>query len=113
MLPLKLLLVALVLCFFEGETKFGETAAKRRRCLNGSPPRRLKKRDRRLMLLEPPNRGELLCQGFYPRLSCCSRAERQGLLQIESNKVGSSWVGYGWVRDRRGMLRNQSLDLGF
>ncbi|XP_039194895.1 hedgehog-interacting protein isoform X2 [Crotalus tigris] len=89
MLPLKLLLVALVLCFFEGETKFGETTAKRRRCLNGSPPRRLKKRDRRLMLLEPPNRGELLCQGFYPRLSCCSRAERQGLLQIESNKIFS------------------------
>ncbi|XP_053114104.1 hedgehog-interacting protein isoform X1 [Hemicordylus capensis] len=88
MLPLKLLLVAVVLCFFEGDAKFGENGAKRRRCLNGSPPRRLKKRDRRLMLLEPPIAGDLMCRAFYPRLSCCPRVERQSMLPAE-NKIFS------------------------
>lgn len=92
MLPLKLLLVAVVLCFFEGDAKFGESGAKRRRCLNGSPPRRFKKRERRLMLLEPLNGAELVCRGYYPRLSCCPRAESQSLLQIE-NKVGATHLG--------------------
>uniref|UniRef100_A0ACB8E813 Uncharacterized protein n=1 Tax=Sphaerodactylus townsendi TaxID=933632 RepID=A0ACB8E813_9SAUR len=89
MLPLRLLLVAVVLCFFEGDAKFRENGTKRRRCLNGSPPRRLKKRDRRLMLLEPPDGAELPCRGFYPRLSCCPRAESQGVLQLSENKVGT------------------------
>ncbi|KAL8207113.1 UNVERIFIED_CONTAM: hypothetical protein K2H54_045151 [Gekko kuhli] len=96
MLPLRLLLVAVVLCFLEGgDAKFGESGAKRRRCLNGSPPRRLKKRDRRLMLLEPPHGAELACRGFYPRLSCCPRAESQGWLQLSDNKDQVGGVDLG------------------
>ncbi|XP_007070199.1 hedgehog-interacting protein isoform X1 [Chelonia mydas] len=84
MLPFKLLLVAVVLCFFEGDAKFGESGARRRKCLNGNPPRRLKKRDRRMMFLEPASGGEMMCRGLYPRLSCCSRTDSQGLLHIET-----------------------------
>lgn len=103
MLPLRLLLVALALCCFQGDAKFGESGgAKRRRCLNGSSPRRLKKRDRRLLLLEPPLGAELACRGFYPRLSCCPRPESQGLLQLSDNKVGARrGLGGGRGRERR------------
>lgn len=98
-LPLKLLLVAAVLCFLEGDAKFGESGARRRRCLNGSPPRRLKKRERRLLLLDEPASGaELLpCRGHYPRLSCCARAGRHGLLLLPAaTKVGTaSFSGSG------------------
>lgn len=89
MLPFKLLLVAVVLCFFEGDAKFGESGARRRRCLNGTPPRRLKKRDRRVLSPEAPAGGEAMCRGLYPRLSCCSRADAQGLLHAEA-KVGTT-----------------------
>ncbi|NWI13577.1 HHIP protein, partial [Crypturellus soui] len=74
MLPFKLLLVAVVLCFFEGDAKFAESGARRRRCLSGAPPRRLKKRERRLLPAEAPG-AEGLCRGLYPRLSCCARAD--------------------------------------
>ncbi|RMC13691.1 hypothetical protein DUI87_08769 [Hirundo rustica rustica] len=84
MLPFKLLLVAVVLCFFEGDAKFGESGARRRRCLNGTPPRRLKKRDRRVLSPEAPGGGEAMCRGLYPRLSCCSRSEAQGLPHAEA-----------------------------
>lgn len=90
MLPFKLLLVAVVLCFFEGDAKFGESGARRRRCLNGTPPRRLKKRDRRVLSPEAPGGGEAMCRGLYPRLSCCSRSEAQGLPYAEA-KVGTTW----------------------
>lgn len=98
MLPFKLLLVAVVLCFFEGDAKFGESGARRRRCLNGTPPRRLKKRDRRVLSPEAPGGGEAMCRGLYPRLSCCSRSEAQGLPHAEA-KVGTTWGRAGlWGR---------------
>lgn len=98
MLPFKLLLVAVVLCFFEGDAKFGESGARRRRCLNGTPPRRLKKRDRRVLSPEAPGGGEAMCRGLYPRLSCCSRSEAQGLPHAEA-KVGTTWGCAGlWGR---------------
>lgn len=92
MLPFKLLLVAVALCFFEGDAKFGESGARRRRCLNGTPPRRLKKRDRRLLSPEAPGGAEAMCRGLYPRLSCCSRADAQGLLHAGA-KVGTAGSG--------------------
>ena len=53
MLSFKLLLLAVALGFFEGDAKFGErsegSGVRRRRCLNGNPPKRLKKKDRRMM----------------------------------------------------------------
>uniref|UniRef100_A0A6I8N579 Hedgehog interacting protein n=1 Tax=Ornithorhynchus anatinus TaxID=9258 RepID=A0A6I8N579_ORNAN len=89
MLSFKLLLVAVALCFFEGDAKSGErnegSLARRRRCLNGNPPRRLKRRDRRVMSqLEAPSGGESVCGGLYPRLSCCSRTDSQGWLHVET-----------------------------
>lgn len=111
MLPFKLLLVAVVLCFFEGDAKFGESGARRRRCLNGTPPRRLKKRDRRVLSPEAPAGGEAMCRGLYPRLSCCSRSDAQGLLHAEA-KVGTPGAASGfpgalgpyWVVLRFGLL---------
>lgn len=93
MLSFKLLLLAVALGFFEGDAKFGErsdgSGARRRRCLNGNPPKRLKRRDRRMMSqLELLNGGEMLCGGFYPRLSCCLRSDSPGLGRLE-NKVGT------------------------
>ncbi|XP_001367199.2 hedgehog-interacting protein isoform X1 [Monodelphis domestica] len=89
MLSFKLLLVAVALGFFEGDAKFGErnegTGARRRRCLNGNPPKRLKRRDRRMMSqLESLSGPEAVCGAFYPRLSCCSRIDSQSLLHMES-----------------------------
>ncbi|KAM8969903.1 hedgehog-interacting protein isoform X1 [Antechinus flavipes] len=89
MLSFKLLLVAVALGFFEGDAKFGErnegTGARRRRCLNGNPPKRLKRRDRRMMSqLDSLSGAEAVCGAFYPRLSCCSRIDSQSLLHMES-----------------------------
>lgn len=94
MLSFKLLLLAVALGFFEGDAKFGErsegSGARRRRCLNGNPPKRLKRRDRRMMSqLELLSGGEILCGGFYPRVSCCLQSDSPGLGSLE-NKVGSS-----------------------
>ncbi|XP_030047545.1 hedgehog-interacting protein isoform X2 [Microcaecilia unicolor] len=80
MLPTRLLLaLAVALSCFECDAKFGEKSGDsgpgRRRCLNGSPPKRVRRRDRKLAL-------ELsggLCRGLYPRLSCCPRSDPQGL----------------------------------
>ncbi|KAB0405520.1 hypothetical protein E2I00_002673 [Balaenoptera physalus] len=93
MLSFKLLLLAVALGFFEGDAKFGErsegSGARRRRCLNGNPPKRLKRRDRRMMSqLELLSGGEMLCGGFYPRLSCCLRSDSPGLGRLDS-KVGT------------------------
>lgn len=93
MLSFKLLLLAMALGFFEGDAKFGErsegSGARRRRCLNGNPPRRLKRRDRRVMSqLELLSGEEMLCGGFYPRLSCCLRSDSPGLGRLDS-KVGA------------------------
>jgi hypothetical protein len=89
-----LLLLAVALGFFEGDAKFGDrsegSGVRRRRCLNGNPPKRLKRRDRRMMSqLELLGGGELLCGGFYPRLSCCLQSDSLGLGRLE-NKVGTS-----------------------
>ncbi|XP_004606255.1 hedgehog-interacting protein [Sorex araneus] len=92
MLSFKLLLLAVALGFFEGDAKFGErgeaSAARRRRCLNGNPPRRLKRRDRRLLSqLEVLSGGEVLCGGFYPRLSCCPRSDSPGLGRQDQQQI--------------------------
>lgn len=103
MLSFKLLLLAVALGFFEGDAKFGErseaaSGVRRRRCLNGSPPKRLKRRDRRMMSQqELLSGGELLCGGFYPRLSCCLRSDSPGLGRLD-HKVGTAgrlatWLG--------------------
>ncbi|XP_011357763.1 hedgehog-interacting protein [Pteropus vampyrus] len=89
MLSFKLLLLAMALGFFEGDAKFGErsegSGARRRRCLNGNPPKRLKRRDRRMMSqLELLSGEEMLCGGFYPRLSCCLRSDSPGLGRLDS-----------------------------
>ncbi|CAH7297134.1 Hhip [Phodopus roborovskii] len=94
MLSFKLLLLAVALGFFEGDAKFGErsegSGARRRRCLNGNPPKRLKRRDRRMMSqLELLSGGEILCGGFYPRVSCCLQSDSPGLGRLE-NKIFSS-----------------------
>ncbi|EPY79062.1 hedgehog-interacting protein [Camelus ferus] len=93
MLSFKLLLLAVALGFFEGDAKFGErnegSGARRRRCLNGTPPKRLKRRDRRMMSqLELLSGGEMPCGGFYPRLSCCLRSDSPGLGRLD-NKIFS------------------------
>lgn len=113
MLSFKLLLLAVALGFFEGDAKFGErsegSGARRRRCLNGNPPKRLKRRDRRMMSqLELLSGGEVLCGGFYPRLSCCPRSDSPGLGRLE-NKVGTHLLADAnlarWLRGaRRGSL---------
>lgn len=93
MLSFKLLLLAVALGFFEGDAKFGDrsegSGARRRRCLNGNPPKRLKRRDRRMMSqLELLSGGDLPCGGFYPRLSCCLRSDSPGLGRLD-HKVGT------------------------
>lgn len=106
MLSFKLLLLAVALGFFEGDAKFGErsegSGVRRRRCLNGNPPKRLKRRDRRMMSqLELLSGGEMLCGGFYPRLSCCLRSDSPGLGRLD-HKVSTQpphrceigWVGF-------------------
>lgn len=109
MLSFKLLLLAVALGFFEGDAKFGDrgegSAARRRRCLNGNPPRRLKRRDRRLLSqLEVLSGGEAMCGAFYPRLSCCPRSDSPGLGRHDLQQVGRSsraglpaagWAGLG------------------
>lgn len=88
-----LLLLAVALGFFEGDAKFGEgSGARRRRCLNGNPPKRLKRRDRRMMSQLELSGGEVLCGGFYPRVSCCLQSDSPGLGLLE-NKVGAAQPG--------------------
>ncbi|XP_069098704.1 hedgehog-interacting protein isoform X1 [Pleurodeles waltl] len=74
MRPHRSALLLLALTLLQCEAKFGERSESRgrRRCLNGAPPRRSRRRD---------HAGTEGCRGLYPRLSCCSRADsRQGLL---------------------------------
>ncbi|XP_028833228.1 hedgehog-interacting protein [Denticeps clupeoides] len=61
---------ALLLALAAGVWECGAAASsapRRRRCHDGSPPRRLKKRDRRQ---DGDGDGEL-CSRLYPRVSCC------------------------------------------
>ncbi|MEE6461390.1 hypothetical protein FKM82_001282 [Ascaphus truei] len=82
MLLLQWLLVwGIALLVLESEAKFGEKSeagARRRRCLNGNPPRRVKKRHRKMQTLDLGWGGEG-CRGLYPRLSCCSKTDSPGL----------------------------------
>ncbi|KAK6493179.1 hedgehog-interacting protein-like [Huso huso] len=68
-----LLVLAVAVNFWEsGDAKFGEKGEigpRRRRCLDGSTPRRLKKRERPLSV--DGSRGGEICHTFYPRQSCC------------------------------------------
>ncbi|KAM3864799.1 hedgehog-interacting protein [Diretmus argenteus] len=55
-----------------GDAKFGERgemSPRRRRCYDGSMPKRLKKRERKV-LLDGGSSGEV-CHRLYPRVSCC------------------------------------------
>lgn len=74
MMHLKLvLLLAIVANFGEcGDAKFrekGELSPRRRRCYDGSLPKRLKKNERKLSLEE--SGGGEVCRRLYPRVSCC------------------------------------------
>ncbi|KAG8014700.1 Hedgehog-interacting protein [Nibea albiflora] len=54
-----------------GDAKFGERgeiSPRRRRCYDGSLPKRLKKRERKVLL--DGSSGEV-CHRLYPRMSCC------------------------------------------
>ncbi|XP_041937361.1 hedgehog-interacting protein [Alosa sapidissima] len=65
-----------------GDTKFGgekgEISPRRRRCYDGSLPKRLKKRDRKLSL--DSGSGSEVCHRLYPRVSCCPN--RRAAFQI-------------------------------
>lgn len=67
------LLLAIAANFWEcGDAKFGEKgelSPRRRRCYDGSLPKRLKKKERKLSL-EGSGGGEV-CHRLYPRVSCC------------------------------------------
>ncbi|KAG1937789.1 hedgehog-interacting protein isoform X1 [Pimephales promelas] len=67
------LLLAVAANFWEcGDAKFGEKgelSPRRRRCYDGSLPKRLKKKERKLSL-EGSGGGEV-CHRLYPRVSCC------------------------------------------
>lgn len=58
-----------------GDAKFGERgelSPRRRRCYDGSLPKRLKKRERKVLLdgSSGSSSGEV-CHRLYPRVSCC------------------------------------------
>ncbi|XP_064423991.1 hedgehog-interacting protein [Latimeria chalumnae] len=78
MLCLRLLLALAVAAGLWGcEAKFGEKnemSYRKRRCLDGTAPRRLKKRDRKWS----QDTSVDICHKLYPRLSCCTRSGRQG-----------------------------------
>ncbi|XP_063314541.1 hedgehog-interacting protein isoform X2 [Pelobates fuscus] len=82
MLVLQWMLIwGFALLVLECEAKFAEKAevgARRRRCLNGSPPKRVKKSHRKLQTLDLGSAGDV-CRGLYPRLSCCSKTDSTGL----------------------------------
>ncbi|XP_016336180.1 hedgehog-interacting protein-like [Sinocyclocheilus anshuiensis] len=67
------LLLAIAANFWEcSDAKFGEKgelSPRRRRCYDGSLPKRLKKKERKLSL-EGSGGGEV-CHRLYPRVSCC------------------------------------------
>ncbi|XP_072427721.1 hedgehog-interacting protein isoform X2 [Chiloscyllium punctatum] len=67
------LVLAVAANFLDSETRLrerSETSSPLRRCLDGSAPRRLKKRDRRLLALDAQG---YICHKLYSRLSCCPR----------------------------------------
>ncbi|TRY54794.1 hypothetical protein DNTS_001765 [Danionella cerebrum] len=87
------LLLAVAVNFWEcGDAKFGEKGElnpRRRRCYDGSLPRRLKKKERKLSL-EGSGGGEV-CHRLYPRVSCCpSRRAPYQILHRRDARIFSS-----------------------
>ncbi|XP_067848530.1 hedgehog-interacting protein isoform X2 [Heptranchias perlo] len=66
------LVLAVAANFLDSEAKSRERSEKSpmRRCLDGSAPRRLRKRERRLFALDASGN---ICHKLYSRLSCCPR----------------------------------------
>ncbi|GCB79598.1 hypothetical protein scyTo_0019571 [Scyliorhinus torazame] len=76
---LKFVLVLVVAAnLLDSEAKSRERSEKSpvRRCLDGSAPRRLKKRDRRLLALDASG---YICHKLYSRLSCCPMNRQQSV----------------------------------
>lgn len=75
-----------------GDAKFGERgeiSPRRRRCYDGSLPKRLKKRERKV-LLDGSSSGDV-CHRLYPRVSCCpTRRAAYQILHRRDVRVGSN-----------------------
>lgn len=90
------LVLAIAANFWEcGDAKFGENgelSPRRRRCYDGSLPKRLKKKERKLSL-EGSGGGEV-CHRLYPRVSCCPsrRAPYQILHRRDARVCSCSFV---------------------
>lgn len=89
------LLLAIAANFWEcGDAKFGEKgelSPRRRRCYDGSLPKRLKKKERKLSL-EGSGGGEV-CHRLYPRVSCCpSRRAPYQILHRRDARVCSGFL---------------------
>ncbi len=96
MMHLKLvLLLAIAANFGEcSDAKFrekGELSPRRRRCYDGSLPKRLKKNERKLSLEE--SGGGEVCRRLYPRVSCCpSRRAPYQILHRRDARVCSRFL---------------------
>ncbi|XP_030643547.1 hedgehog-interacting protein isoform X2 [Chanos chanos] len=75
-----------------GDAKFGEKgeiSPRRRRCYDGSLPKRLKKRERKLSL-DGSSSGEV-CHRLYPRVSCCpTRRAAYQILHRRDSRIFST-----------------------
>ena len=79
-----------------GDAKFGERgeiSPRRRRCYDGSSPKRLKKRERKVLLDGSGSGGGggsgEVCHRLYPRVSCCpTRRAAYQILHRRDARVG-------------------------
>lgn len=75
-----------------GDAKFGERgemSPRRRRCYDGSLPKRLKKRERKVLLDGSSSSGGDVCHRLYPRVSCCpTRRAAYQILHRRDARVG-------------------------
>lgn len=86
-----------------GDAKFGERgelSPRRRRCYDGSLPKRLKKRERKVLLdgssgSSSSSGGAEVCHRLYPRVSCCPtrRAAYQILHRSRDARVSHQPLG--------------------
>lgn len=84
---MKHLQFVLVLAVAVNVWECGELSLRRRRCYDGSVPKRLKKRDRKVLL---EGTGDA-CHRLYPRVSCCpTRRAAYQLLHRRDNRVFST-----------------------
>lgn len=76
-----------------GDAKFGERgeiSPRRRRCYDGSLPKRLKKRERKVLLDGSGSSSGEVCHRLYPRVSCCpTRRAAYQILHRRDARVGS------------------------